>query len=98
MNQYMIEFSVPQPMTTAFMSRIPAHRARINELMAQGKILSYSLALDRSTVWAVISARTEAEAAELVDSMPLGGMMDRVIHELMFHNALSLSLPAVSMN
>lgn len=98
MSQFFVDFRIPQPLTQEFVSLIPAHRARVNELMSQGKILSYSLAMDRSRVWAVVQAASVEDAESIADSLPLSPYMHWDVHELMFHNSVQLALPAMSMN
>lgn len=82
----MIEFELPATFTEEFLALIPQQRYVINNLMADGRIKAYSLALDRSRLWAVISADSEFEAMEIISQMPLSGHMKPHISELMFHN------------
>lgn len=43
--------------------------------MAEGKVKSYSLAIDRSRLWMIAKANTEFELMELIADMPLGSYM-----------------------
>ena len=59
MNTYMISISLPTELTEEFILLIPKQRKRIDELMDEGKVLHYSLALDRSQVWVTLIAGSE---------------------------------------
>ncbi|HEY0111207.1 MAG TPA: muconolactone Delta-isomerase family protein [Fibrella sp.] len=97
MSQFMIEFSLSN-MDEAFMAKIPAQRAKINELMEQGHILSYSLAADRSKLWCIVNADSELEVMETIANFPLIDYMKPDISELMFNNVVSLRVPMFSLN
>jgi hypothetical protein len=58
MTAYMVRCALPPEFSAEFISLIPAHRARVNELMREGKIVFYTLALDRSTVWAGVTGES----------------------------------------
>lgn len=94
----MVEFDVPYPMTPEFVSLIPSQRAITDKMMAEQKILSYSLTVDRRRLWVIFSANTEAELFNLLTELPLTTYMHYEYQELMFHNAPWMLLPAPSMN
>jgi len=83
----MVEFELPEEMTEEFLSLIPHQRKVINQMLMQGKIKSYSLANDRSKLWAVIVAESEFEVMDIIAGWPLGDYMIPEISDLMFHNA-----------
>ena len=93
----MVEFYVPQPLTEDFLDMIPKQREAVDELFATGKLLSYSLAMDRSTLWAIMLADNESELITLIDSLPMSAYMDFDYSELMFHNTVHL-MPTMSLN
>ena len=64
MNTFMISIGLPTDLTQEFISLIPKQRTQVDKLMDEGKILHYSLALDRSQLWVTIGAKTEHEAME----------------------------------
>ena len=97
-NIYMVEFDVPYPMSPEFASLIPAQRSRADKLMADQKILSYSLSMDRRKLWVIFSAETDSELFQLITDLPLTPYMHYEYEELMFHNAPWMLLPAPSMN
>lgn len=98
MNQYMIDFDLPEEMTSEFLALIPAQRAQVNEMMEEGYITNYILSLDRSKLWVIVVAETEEEAWELIDEFPLRDFMKAQLYELMFHNSISQGLPLISLN
>ncbi|MEM6377925.1 MAG: muconolactone Delta-isomerase family protein [Bacteroidota bacterium] len=83
---YMIEFELPDTLTEEFLALIPRQRYAVNELLVEGTIRSYALALDRSTIWAVIEAESEFEVLEIISQLPLSDYMHPHVSELFFHN------------
>ncbi len=78
---------------------IPRHREHINALFAKGRILSYSVSLNRNLIWCVINAEDEQEAMEMVVSFPLFPFFsDVTCHPLLFHNVLPAAMPGISLN
>ena len=86
----MIEFELPEVMDEEFMALIPQQRYVINQMLAEGTIKSYSLALDRSRLWVIMSAASEYEVLELVATFPLSDYMTPRLSELMFHNSADM--------
>lgn len=93
----MVEFSLAD-MDAAFMAKIPAQRAKINEMMEQGQIMSYSLSADRSKLWCIVNGESEFDVLETISQFPLIDYMTPDISELMFNNVVSLRLPMFSLN
>jgi muconolactone delta-isomerase len=93
---YMVEFDLPEVLNPKFLSKVPQQRKKIDELMALGKVRSYSLSEDRSKLWMVIVADTEDDVLDILEEMPLNYMMDNQITPLMFHfsneNIMAMSL------
>lgn len=98
MNQYLVDFDLPLELNDEFIQLIPDQRRQIDELMANGIVLSYALAVDRSKVWATVNAESAEEVQEILNSMPLIHFMEPVIYELEFYNATGNGLPAISLN
>lgn len=95
--QYMVEFKVPNPITQEIISLIPDQREVVEKLFTTGKMIIYSLADDRSMLWAIFIASSESELLKLIDRLPLSSYMDFDYHRLMFHQSAQL-LPALSLN
>jgi hypothetical protein len=99
MNDYIVIFNLPDLIDENFISLIPSHRLKVNELLEEGKIKSYSLSADRSKLWVVIKAESEMEVDELLSTLPLQHrMMDYEIVPLMFSQVTYQFLPALSLN
>jgi len=98
MNQYMVDIDLPEDVTEEFVALIPEQRAQINDLMASGTVISYTLSLDRTKVWAIINANNTAEVQEILEAMPMVDFMASTIYELAFHNVAGSGLPAISLN
>jgi muconolactone delta-isomerase len=96
---YMVVFRLPDPMPEEFVSLIPDQRTRVNEMMVEGRMMSYSLAADRSELWSVIKAESEIDVIRLLSELPLHSYMSFDISELAFHNHIAFSsVPAFSLN
>jgi len=98
MNNYMIELALPGSLTEEFIALIPQQRAIVDKLMANGIVLSYSLAVDRSRLWIVITGSSEEEVLDHLYTLPLTKFMKVHIQKLSFHNAGTFSLSNVSLN
>lgn len=98
MNDYMVEIILPKMFTPDFVELIPRQIHKVNELMLARKLTSYSLSADRSRVWVTVLAKSRFEAESIVAGFPIISFVNYTIHELAFHNAVSLSFPQPSMN
>ena len=87
---YMIEFDLPTVLTEEFLALIPKQRYVINKMLIEGQLKAYSLALDRSKLWAVIAATSDFEVMEIISQMPLSDYMTPTVSELMFHNGAEI--------
>ena len=97
MKQYMVEFDVPMPLTESFLDLIPDQRELLDTYFSEGKLLSYTVASDRSRVWAVFITESESELLSYIDDLPMTKYMDYDYSELMFYNTVHL-MPAMSLN
>lgn len=98
MNQYMVEFDLPTVIDEDFASQIPAQRLKVEEMMSQGFLLSYSLSVDRQKLWCIFKADSELEVLESIAQFPLIKYMTPMITELMFHNMVTTRIPLFSLN
>lgn len=98
MKQYMVDFSLPKVLDDKFVDTIPEQRARVNRFFAEGKLLSYVLALETGKLWAVFQAENESDLLELIYELPLTERMTLRYHELTLYNASHSFMPAFSMN
>lgn len=83
---FMIEFTLPRALTEEFLALIPEQRYAVNQMLAEGTLRAYSLAMDRSRLWAIVAAESEFDALDVISQLPLTEFMIPQISELMFHN------------
>ncbi len=95
---FMVEFTMPTILTNRFTSLIPEQRALVNSYFTDGCLVSYSVSLEKSKVWAVFVAETEEEVLTLIKAMPLTRFMSHTINILTFYNVLTSRLPSFSVN
>jgi muconolactone delta-isomerase len=88
----MVEFELPEQLTEDFLTLIPEQRLMVDNLMTEGKVRSYSLAMDRSVLWMILDANSEFEAMEIIAQLPLSDYMQPFISELMFHTTSEAAL------
>jgi len=97
MEQYLVEIFLPE-FTEEFFELVPAQRAYIDNCMSKGSIRSYSLSADRSKLWVVFTASSEAEMMRTLKKFPIFDWIAFKAFPLMFHNSMELALPAISLN
>ena len=98
MSVYIFQMELPE-LTDEIAERIPEHRAHINKLFVEGKMLSYSVSQSRTFVWCIVTAADEQEALEIVVKFPLHPYFtDIMCHPLLFHNTQPAALPDISLN
>ena len=82
----MVELELPEVFDEKLIALIPKQRSTVNQMLAKGKIKSYSLSMDRSMLWAIFVAESEFEVLEMIAEFPLADYMTPYITELMFTN------------
>jgi len=98
MKEYMVTITFPADLDEEFISLIPSQRAMVIALMGKGVITSYSLSVDRRTLWVAMMGKSESDILETLEQMPLFRFMDFEMRDLMFHHAPVFSQPAFSLN
>lgn len=98
MKQYMVDIDLPDTISEEFMSLIPQQRNQVNKLMLEGKINSYTLSLDRTKLWIILSAKSDGDVFRLLATFPLRRYMDAKIVELAFHNTNITEFTQISLN
>lgn len=98
MSQFMAQITLPEFLDEDFMALIPEHRAYVDQLMSDGVITSYSLALDRSTVWITFNSKSEKAVIKVIHSFPISDFIEFDILELAFHNSATVFFPTLSLN
>jgi hypothetical protein len=71
--------------------------------MQSGRLASYAVSMDRTTLWMTLNAETEQEVESLITAMPLHKHMHiENIHDLLFHERAvpsnQAAFPAFSLN
>jgi muconolactone delta-isomerase len=84
MQHFMIDMTLPKTMTQEFLERVPDQRRQVGRLLDEGRIISFSLAQDRSKAWAVMLAESEEEVRAILESFPLRKFMTVRVHRLQF--------------
>jgi len=94
---YMVELELPELFVQNFTDQIKEQRKKIEEFMSQGTIKSYSLSLNRSKLWMILSAYSEFEVMDIISDLPSSEFMVPSIAPLMFHNT-NQQVPSFSLN
>lgn len=93
---FMVEFDLPSELTPDFVALIPRQRELVQVWLADGRLKSYTLSLDRSLLWAVFSASDARQVHQWLREMPLHEYMMSHVTEAAFHlsqdSVLSFSL------
>ena len=92
----MVQFSF-MPFTLEMEETIPRQRLIVDRLFDQGVLITYTLAADRSKLWAVFQADTESELLSYIESLPMTKFSDYTYNEIMFHDS-SQFIPSISLN
>lgn len=95
--QYMVEFTIPTPLPDDMFQMIPQQREEVDNLFTAGRLLSYTLSVEKNKLWAVFLASSESELLSYIDQLPLSKYIEYNYYELMFHQSLKL-LPSMSLN
>ena len=85
--QFMVEFELPEVFDEKIIALVPKQRLVVNKMLAKGEIKYYSLAKDRSILWAIFVAESEFEVLEMISEFPLADFMTPYVTELMFTNS-----------
>lgn len=98
MNKFMIELDLPSPLTSDFVTQIPAQHYAVEKLMTAGIIVSYTLSQDQSKLWIIMMADSEAEMVRLLNTLPLTSFMSSRWYPLAFHNIGTFRMPQMILN
>lgn len=95
--RYMVEFTLPDFFTSEMADTIPAQREVVDKYFYNGKILSYTLASDRSKLWSVFVCQSEAELINLIEKLPMTKYFDYNYSSILFHETVT-NFPSFSLN
>lgn len=65
--------------------RIPDHRKKIDRLLQIGRLVSYGVSADRSSLWMTVYAADEMSVMDLIAELPLNEYLNPEITPLMFN-------------
>jgi len=94
----MVNITLPEEFTPEFMALIPSQRAYINKLMGRGVVSTYTLSIDRTTLWVTMFGDNMLEIESYIDKFPMKAFMDIDIEEAMFHNNAAHYVFPMSLN
>lgn len=83
MSYYLVYSKLPE-LNEEMMMKIPKHRAKVDKFIQMGKIVSYSVAADRSALWICVFAADETAVMDLLAKLPLIEFLNPEITPLMF--------------
>ena len=94
--KYMVQFNFSE-FTLEMQEMIPRQRLVVDRLFDQGVLITYTLAADRSKLWAVFQSDGESELLSYIESLPMTKYSDYTYNEIMFHDS-SQFIPSISLN
>jgi len=92
----MVDFELPQ-FNLEMQEMIARQTIMIENLFEQGVLVTYTMAADKSRLWAVFQADSESELLSYVESLPLTIYADYNYSELLFHDTCHF-VPIISLN
>jgi hypothetical protein len=95
---FLVHITLPEVFTAAFYELLNSQRDRVNHLMENHILLSYSLDMERKYIWAFFETSGEGELKAILGSLPVIAHVHYTIHELAYYNAAPVSLPELIMN
>lgn len=90
MKQYMLVVDLPTIYSKEFVELVPVQRKQFQDLLSEGKIINYSLSLDRSKLWITFLSENEAEVNKLIETFPMKKYMQLRLYELAFQEQSSM--------
>ncbi|MFM2375684.1 MAG: hypothetical protein RLZZ165_781 [Bacteroidota bacterium] len=98
MHKYMVTILLPAVQTNEYMALIPKQRAMIVELLAAGKLSSFSLGREREKAWMVASCKDREALKSMLRKFPMHRFFEYEISELVIHDTEFMGLPKMVLN
>ena len=98
MAHFMVEMFLPEILDMEFMQMIPSHRAYVDQLISDGKILTYTVNEERTKGWIIFDAEEAEEVLDIVQQFPINRFLTFEIHSLMIHDGEAFRFPKLHMN
>ncbi|MEH0156588.1 hypothetical protein V6R21_20735 [Limibacter armeniacum] len=96
--QFMVEAEMPEVFSDEILDMIPNEITRMNDLMSDNVVSSYTLSGDRKRLWVTLDVENEEKAREVMDGFSLADHMHYEIYELAFLETAPMRMPAFSLN
>lgn len=93
----MVEFQIPYPFPIEMEEMIPDQRLAVHDLFLEEKLVTYTLAMDRSKLWVIFLAEEESELITYIDRLPMSAYLQYDYSEIMFHESIQY-IPSMSQN
>ncbi|MBK9447996.1 MAG: hypothetical protein IPN95_00990 [Bacteroidetes bacterium] len=98
MHKFMVTINLPQFPNEEYMLLIPKQRAVIVELLAAGRISSFSLDRNRQKAWMVASCKDHDALQNMLRKFPMHKFFEYEISELILHDTEFMGLPKMVLN
>jgi hypothetical protein len=94
---FLVESKLPV-FTAEMAALIPTHRAVVNDLFTEGKLVMYSVSAERDRWWCGVQAEDQFEVMEVLARMPIIQYLRPEIHDLMLYNGADQLMSRFSLN
>jgi hypothetical protein len=98
MKYYQVSIFMNPELDEHFWELLPEHRSIINQLMLDGKILTYSISTDRSKGWITVNAESVKDVRTMIKGFPIIDYITFEIDELFIFDNTSTGLPQFVLN
>lgn len=94
----MVTCELPAYPSEEFMQLVPAQRDKMNNLLIEGVVKSYTLSANYRLLWVIINGTSEEDIISKLNTFPMIGYFKYYIMELVFNVSNSTVFPQFSMN
>lgn len=98
MQKFMVTIHLPEAPSADYFALIPKQRNMIVELLASGRINSFSLGKNRDKAWMVASCRDREALQAILRKFPMHRYFEYEISELILHDTEFMGLPKMVLN
>eukprot|EP01024_Parvocaulis_polyphysoides_P065174 TRINITY_DN7596_c0_g8_i2.p2 TRINITY_DN7596_c0_g8~~TRINITY_DN7596_c0_g8_i2.p2 ORF type:complete len:150 (-),score=9.65 TRINITY_DN7596_c0_g8_i2:286-735(-) len=71
LNQFMVDFTLPEALPTDFFDIIPNQTAAVQKYLSLGKLVHYAFSVENAKIWAIFNADSEMEVMEMLIDFPI---------------------------
>lgn len=98
MKHFQVSIYLNEELDERFWELIPEHRNTINQLMLDGKIVTYSINAERTKGWITLMTENVKETRSIIKSLPIVDYFTFEIDELFIFDNTSSGLPQFILN